>query len=158
MIKIPIDSIDYAILNRVQQNGKASNVELSNDANLSPPQCYRRLRRLQDENIISRYVALLNPLAVGIAVVAFVSIGMDRDLSRLKELEKAIAGFPEVLECYLVAGDHDYMLKVVSPDLQTLSSFMTKKLMPVRGIIRTKTAVTLAEIKYTTALPINSGR
>ena len=159
MAKTTMDSIDYAILNRLQQDGRVSNVELSDDANLSPPQCYRRLRRLQDENIISRYVALLNPSEVGIDVVAFVSIAIDRDQYRgLKEFEKTIAGFPEVLECYLLAGDHDYMLKVVARDLQTFSSFMTKKLMQVRGIIRTKTAVTLAEVKYTTALPIDSVR
>ena len=154
-----MDSIDYAILNRLQQDGRVSNVELSEDANLSPPQCHRRLRRLHDDKIISRFVALLNPSEVGIDVVAFVSIVIDRDQYRhLKDFEKTIMEFPEVLECYLLAGDHDYMLKVVARDLQTFSSFMTKKLMQVRGIIRTKTAVTLGEIKYTTALPIDSVR
>ncbi len=154
-----MDSIDYAILNRVQQDGRVSNVELSDDANLSPPQCYRRLRRLQDENIISRYVALLNPSEVGIDVVAFVSITVGRDQYRhLKEFEKTIVAFPEVLECYLVTGDYDYMLKVVAPDLQTFSSFLTKKLMQAPGIIRVKSAVTLSEVKYTTALPIDSVR
>lgn len=154
-----MDSIDFAILNRVQQDGRVSNVGLSDDANLSPPQCHRRLRRLQDENIIARYVALLNPSKVGINVVAFVSIAIDRDQYRhLQEFEKTIAGFPEVLEFYLLAGDHDYMLKVVARDLETLSSFMTRKLTQVRGIIRTRTTVTLREIKYTTALPIDSVR
>jgi Lrp/AsnC family leucine-responsive transcriptional regulator len=91
--------------------------------------------------------------------LAFVSIVIDRDQYRhLKEFEKTIVEFPEVLECYLLAGDHDYMLKVVARDLQTFSSFMTKKLMQVRGIIRTKTAVTLGEVKYTAALPIESVR
>ena|ERR1035441_7706206 len=121
--------------------------------------CHRRLRRLQDENIISRYVALLNPSKVGIDVVAFVSITIGRDqYRRLKEFEKTIVEFPEVLECYLATGDYDYMLKVVAPDLQTFSSFLTKKLMQAPGIIRVKSAVTLSEVKYTTALPIDSVR
>ncbi len=159
MAKIAMDSIDYAILNRLQQDGRASNVELSDDANLSPPQCHRRLRRLQADKIISRYVALLNPSEVGIDVVAFVSIAIDRDqYHHLPEFEKSIAGFPEVLEFYLLAGDHDYLLKIVARDLEALSSFMTKKLMQVRGIVRTRTTVTLREIKYTTALPIDSVR
>jgi Lrp/AsnC family leucine-responsive transcriptional regulator len=120
---------------------------------------WRNFRRLQDENIISRYVALLNPSKVGIDVVAFVSITVGREQYRhLREFEKVIIEFPEVLECYKVTGDYDYMLKVVAPDLQTFSLFMTKRLMQAPGIIRVKSAVTLGEVKYTTALPIESMR
>jgi Lrp/AsnC family leucine-responsive transcriptional regulator len=153
-----LDRYDRIILNTLQEHGRASNVELSEKASLSPPQCYRRVRRLETEGVIRGYAAQVDPAAVGFGVVAFVNLNIDREqFKQVRTLEKAIRQFPEILECYTISGDFDYLLKVVASDLKSLSAFLTDRLMQVPGVSGVRSMVCLEEIKHASPLPIERG-
>jgi Lrp/AsnC family leucine-responsive transcriptional regulator len=154
-----LDRYDCVILRTLQHNGRASNVELSDQASLSAPQCYRRVRRMESDGIIRSYMAQVDPAAVGLGVVAFVNINIDREqFKQVRELEKAIRRFPEILECYTISGDFDYLLKVVAADLKALSGFLTDRLMQVPGVSGVRSMVCLEEIKAASPLPLDQLR
>lgn len=149
------DRYDRILLQALQEQGRASNVELSDKVNLSAPQCYRRVRRLETEGVIRGYAAQVVPAAVGLGVVAFVSLSIDREqVKKVRELEKTIRIFPEILECYTISGDFDYLLKVVAPDLKTFSNFLTDRLMQVPGVAGVRSMICLEEIKPASPLPV----
>lgn len=151
-----LDRYDRIILKTLQENGRASNVELSELASLSPPQCYRRVRRLETEGIIRGYAAQVEPAAIGLGVIAFVNLNIDREqFKHVRTLEKAIRKFPEILECYTISGDFDYLLKVAAIDLKSLSNFLTDRLMQVPGVSGVRSMVCLEEIKPASGLPID---
>jgi Lrp/AsnC family leucine-responsive transcriptional regulator len=151
-----LDRYDRILLKTLQENGRASNVELSDKANLSPPQCYRRVRRLESDGIIRGYTAQVAPSAIGLDVVAFVSLTLDREqFKQVRQVEQAIRQFPEILECYAISGDFDYLLKVVATDLKSFSNFLTDRLMQVPGVSGVRSMVCLEEIKPPGALPLN---
>lgn len=151
-----LDRYDRIILQTLQENGRASNVELSEKANLSPPQCYRRVRRLEADGFIRGYMAQVAPAAIGLGVVAFVSLTLDREqFKKVRELEKVIRQFPEILECYAISGDFDYLLKVVATDLKSFSNFLSDRLMQVPGVAGVRSMVCLEEIKQASALPVD---
>jgi Lrp/AsnC family leucine-responsive transcriptional regulator len=150
-----LDRYDRIILKTLQANGRASNVDLSDKANLSPPQCYRRVKRMENEGIIRGYAAQVDPAAIGLGVVAFVSLNIDREqFKNVRSLEKAIRQFPEILECYTISGDFDYLLKVAAADLKSLSNFLTDRLMQVSGVSGVRSMVCLEEIKPASPLPL----
>jgi Lrp/AsnC family leucine-responsive transcriptional regulator len=152
-----LDRYDRILLRALQRDGRASNVELSEQAHLSPPQCYRRVKRLETEGIIRGYTAQVAPAAIGLGVVAFVSLNIDREqFKKVREMEKAIRQFPEILECYTISGDFDYLLKVVAADLKSLSNFLTDRLMQVPGVSGVRSMVCLEEIKQASALPVEA--
>lgn len=154
-----IDRYDRILLHALQLNARASNVELSDQASLSAPQCYRRVRRLETVGIIRGYAAQIAPAAIGLDVVAFVSLSIDREqFKKVRELEQAIRQFPEILECYTISGDFDYLLKVVSTDLKSFSNFLTDRLMQVPGVSGVRSMVCLEEIKQAGALPVDLSR
>lgn len=149
------DRYDKIILQALQENGRASNVELSDKANLSPPQCYRRVKRLETEGIIRSYAAQVAPSSIGLNVIAFVSLTIEREQSKkVRDLEKVIRQFPEILECYTISGDFDYLLKVAATDLKSLSNFLTDRLMQVPGVAGVRSMVCLEEIKPASPLPL----
>jgi Lrp/AsnC family leucine-responsive transcriptional regulator len=152
-----LDRTDLRILERLQSDARASNAELSEVANLSPPQCYRRVKRMEDAGYIERYVALLDPVRMGFGVTAFVSVTLGRgrrqDLQKFKEI---VATIPEILECHVVTGEADYLLKVVAKDLQAFSTFLLERLMDHFEVVSTKSEVSLEQIKITTALPLSA--
>lgn len=151
-----LDRYDRILLKTLQENGRASNVELSEQASLSPPQCYRRVRRLETDGIIRGYAAQVAPAAIGLGVVAFVSLTLDREqFKQVRQVEQAIRQFPEILECYAISGDFDYLLKVVAVDLKSFSNFLTDRLMQVPGVSGVRSMVCLEEIKPPSALPLN---
>jgi Lrp/AsnC family leucine-responsive transcriptional regulator len=153
-----LDRYDRILLQALQENGRASNVELSEKVNLSAPQCYRRVRRLEAEGLIRGYAAQVVPAAIGMNVVAFVSLNIDREqYKKARELEKTIRQFPEILECYTITGDFDYLLKVVAKDLKSLSNFLTDRLMHVPGVSGVRSMVCLEEIKPPSPLPLDQG-
>ncbi len=150
-----LDRYDRILLKTLQENGRASNVELSEQASLSPPQCYRRVQRLEQDGIIRGYAAQVAPAAIGLGVVAFVNLNIDRDqFKRVRALEQAIRQFPEILECYTISGDFDYLLKVAAADLKALSNFLTDRLMQVPGVSGVRSMVCLEEIKPPSPLPL----
>jgi Lrp/AsnC family leucine-responsive transcriptional regulator len=150
-----LDRYDRILLTTLQKNGRASNVELSEQASLSAPQCYRRVRRLEMDGIIRGYTAQVVPSSLGLDVVAFVSLTIDREqFKNVRDLEKVIRDFPEILECYTISGDFDYLLKVVSTDLRSFSAFLTDRLMQVPGVSRMRSMICLEEIKPASPLPL----
>jgi Lrp/AsnC family leucine-responsive transcriptional regulator len=154
-----LDRLDRILLKALQENGRASNVELSDKASLSAPQCFRRVRALEKEGVIRGYSAQVDPASVGFGVVAFVNINIDREeFKNVRALEQAIRKFPEILECYAISGDFDYLLKVVAADLKSLSNFLTDRLMQVRGVSGVRSMVCLEEIKHASPLPIDQAR
>jgi Lrp/AsnC family leucine-responsive transcriptional regulator len=149
------DRFDRILIETLQQNGRASNVELSEKVNLSPPQCYRRVQRLEQEGVIRGYTAQVEPGALGLGVIAFVSLGLAREqFKQVRSVEQAIRQFPEILECYTISGDFDYLLKVAATDLKSLSAFLTDRLMQVPGVAGVRSMVCMEEIKAASPLPV----
>ncbi|MFT6589349.1 MAG: DNA-binding Lrp family transcriptional regulator [Rhodoferax sp.] len=143
------------MLRHLQAHGRASNLELAEVAQLSPAQSHRRHRRLEELDFISRYEARLNPERLGLSVVAFIHVAMEK--GHIREVRKfidVIADLPEILECYSVTGDFDYVIKVVAQDLSALSRFLMETLMRLPGVNSVRSSVCLDEIKCTSALPL----
>ena len=152
---LPYDKTDRKILDALQDNARITNIELAQMVGLSPSPCLQRVRRLQDSGLISRYVTLLNPLALGLTVSVFIQVSLERQVERaLESFEKAIQSRPEVMECYLMTGDADYLLRVVVPDVPSLERFIVNYLSKISGIASIKSSFALKQVKYKTALPL----
>ncbi|NBC97249.1 MAG: winged helix-turn-helix transcriptional regulator [Deinococcus-Thermus bacterium] len=150
-----LDRYDRAILRTIQRDGRISNVALSAAVHLSPSQCSRRLARLEAAGIVRAVRAQLDPAALGLDVVAFVSVTLERHGATSAEaFHAAVAERPEILECWSVTGDADYLLRVVAPDLRRFSRFLMDQLMTLPGVAQVRSSVALEEIKSTTVLPV----
>jgi DNA-binding Lrp family transcriptional regulator len=152
---LDLDRIDLRILDHLQGHARASNLELAQAANLSPAQCHRRHRRLEEAGYVDRYETRLNAARIGLTVTAFIHVSMER--GHVRELEKfkgVLGNLPEVQECYVVTGDFDYVLKVVTRDLPALSRFLMDTLMRLPGVAAVRSSVCMEEIKCTSALPL----
>ena len=148
--------MDRKILTALQADGRASNVELSSQVHLSAPQCFRRVRSLEERGVIRGYRALVAPQTLGLGVMAYVSLNIDGgQFGRVREIEADIRAFPQILECHTVSGDSDYLLKVVARDLKALSQFLTDQLMQVPGVDDVRSMICMEEIKAPSALPVN---
>ncbi len=153
-----LDAIDRKILEAVQADGRISNVDLAARIHLSAPQCFRRVRSLEERGIIRGYRADVDPEAIGFTVTAYVSVSIGGDdFGRVREIEAEIRAFPQILECYSVSGEDDYLLKVVARDLKSLSTFLTDQLMQVPGIDDVRSMICLEEIKPPSPLPVDQG-
>lgn len=149
------DAIDRNILTHLQQNARIPNTKLAELVGLSPAPCLRRLRALEEAGIIREYVALLDPRSVNREVMVFIEIRLDLQLKdRLDILEKAIRQWPEVLECYLMTGDADYLLRVAVPDVAAYERFLRDKLTRLKSVASIKSSFALQQVKHTTALPL----
>lgn len=150
-----IDAIDRKILAIVQTEGRISNVDLAAKIHLSAPQCFRRVRSLEERGVLRGYRAEVNPEALGFAVTAYVSVSIGgNDFGRVREVEADIRAFSQILECFSVSGEDDYLLKVVAHDLKSLSNFLTDHLMQVPGIDDVRSMICLEEIKPASPLPV----
>ncbi|SLK07994.1 Lrp/AsnC family transcriptional regulator [Novosphingobium mathurense] len=148
------DAIDCRILDALQADGRMTNQELSEQVGLSPSPCLRRVRLLEGAGVISRYVALINPEAVGLSVTAFVRVRLDQQDDRhLAMFESAVVGFPEVMECYLMTGEADYQLRVLVKSLGAFEDFLRHRLTRVKGVYNVTTSFALRPVAYKTALP-----
>ncbi|MDR7154342.1 Lrp/AsnC family leucine-responsive transcriptional regulator [Sphingobium xenophagum] len=150
-----IDDIDRRILAELQNDGRMTNQDLSERVGLSPSPCLRRLRTLETTGRIFRYVALVDPNAVGLTVTAFVRIRLDQQDDRhLALFEEAVAGFPEVMECYLMTGDADYQLRILVRSLGAFEDFLRQKLTRIEGVSQVTTSFALRPVVYKTSIPI----
>ncbi len=150
-----LDAIDRRILARLQENGRVSNVELANDVGISSSPCWRRVRELEKRGVISGYVALVDAAAVGLPVSVFVQVTLERQIeAALETFEAAVKERPEVMECYLMTGDADYLLRVVVSDLPTYEAFLKDHLTRIPGIANIKSSFALNQVKYRTSLPL----
>ncbi|WP_240334310.1 Lrp/AsnC family transcriptional regulator [Sphingobium estronivorans] len=155
---MPLDDIDIKILDRLQMDGRMTNQALSEEVGLSPSPCLRRVRLLEENGIISGYVALVKPDEVGLAVSAFVRIRLDRqDDSHLSLFESTVTEFPEVMECYLMSGEADYQLRVLVGSLGEFEDFLRHKLTKITGVSQVTTSFALRPVVYRTALPLRAG-
>ncbi len=153
---ITLNEIDRRILGHLQADGRMTNQHLSEQVGLSPSPCLRRVRQLEENGIITGYVALVDPERVGLSVTAFVRIRLDRqDDANLAMFEAEIAAFPEVLECYLMTGEADYQLRILVGSLGEFEDFLRRKLTPIRGVSQVTTSFALRPTVYRTALPID---
>ncbi|MGZ5204560.1 MAG: Lrp/AsnC family transcriptional regulator [Caldimonas sp.] len=150
------DNIDRNILRVLQVAGRATNVELATQVHLSAPQCFRRVRSLEERGVIRGYAALVDAAALGLGVTAYVSVSIAGDqFGRVRDIEAQIRAYPQILECQSVSGDYDYLLKVVAHDLKSLSTFLTDRLMQVPGIDDVRSMICLEEIKPASPLPVD---
>ena len=154
MLTFVPDVLDRKILDRLQTNGRMTNQELADDIGLSPSPCLRRVRQLEASGVISRYVALVDPEAIGLSVTAFVRVRLDQqDDLHLAAFETAIRDFPEVMECYLMTGEADYQLRVLVGSLGQFEDFLRRRLTRVKGVANVTTSFALRPVIYKTALP-----
>lgn len=150
-----LDTIDIAILQELQNDGRISNVELAERINLSPPATHARLKRLDEQGYIHDYVALLDQEKLGFDMMCFISVSLQ--LHQPEELENfraIINDIPEVLECFHVTGEFDYLLKVIIQNRKDLQRFVVNQLTPIPGVARIYTSLVLSEVKSTTELPL----
>lgn len=149
-----MDAYDRNILKWLQDDGRMSNVELAERIHLSAPQTLRRVRTLEEKGVIRRYAALVSPAAIGLEVTAFVSLSLDREQFRnVREVERNVMAFSEIVECHTISGDFDYLLKVVAADLKSLSLFLTDRLMQVPGVAGVRSMICMEEVKPQSSLP-----
>jgi Lrp/AsnC family leucine-responsive transcriptional regulator len=152
---INIDKTDLRILAELQQDGGLSNVELARRVHLSPSPCLARVKALQASGVIERTVMLANPLALGLPLNVFISISLKTQSKHaLAEFESRIQEHEEVMECYLMTGDSDYLIRVVVPDIAALERFILEQLTPIAGIEKIRSSFALKQVRYKTALPL----
>jgi len=151
-----LDRYDKQILEALQGNGRISNQELADSISLSPSPCLRRVAKLEEAGIIDGYVALLNARKLGLTLVAFISISMDKHTpDRFDQFERTIESYPEVLECHLITGQSaDYLLKVIVKDMDGYQQFLLQKLTRIDGVSGVHSSFVLKSPVDKTALPV----
>ncbi|MEM8869710.1 MAG: Lrp/AsnC family transcriptional regulator [Pseudomonadota bacterium] len=151
-----LDTTDAAILRVLQRRGRLSNAELAPEVNLSPSACHRRVARLEAEGVIKDYVALLDPTAVDRRTTVFVEISLTGQTDEVLEaFEKSVARVPDVLECHLMAGSADYLLKVIARDTEDFARIHRQYLARLPGVGRMQSNFALRTVFKTTALPVD---
>lgn len=154
---IKLTGADKAILQLLQRDASLSTAEIAEQVGLSQSPCWRRIRRLEEAGVIKRKVALLDHAALGMEVVAFVSVKLSEHGRRnLEDFEDRVSGLAEVLECFTVTGNVDYVLKIVAKDIRHFESFLRNQLMTMTMIRETHSAIAVTEIKDTTELPLST--
>jgi Lrp/AsnC family transcriptional regulator, leucine-responsive regulatory protein len=150
-----LDAIDLRILAQLQQDGSLTNVELARRVHLSPSPCLARVKALESGGVIERYVALANAKALGLGLSVFINISLkSQSKEALAEFERRIAEHDEVMECYLMTGDSDYLIRVAVPDIAALERFILEQLTPIPGIEKIRSSFALKQVRYKTALPL----
>lgn len=151
----PLDEIDRRLLRALQQDGRLTATELAEKVGLTTSPCLRRLRMLENSGIIRGYTALVDQLKIGLPISVFVSIKLDRQSEEaMQRFEAAVRRCPEVLECYLMTGPRDYLLRVVASDLADYERFVKSTLTRIEGIANIESSFALGQVKHSNALPI----
>lgn len=151
-----MDKTDIKILELIQMDARISIVELAERVNLTPTPCARRVQNLEKAGYITDYVGLLDQRKVGLSVNAFVELRLVREQEdEINDFESKIAEYPEIMECYALSGGHDYLLRVVSPDLESYHHFLREKLLTIRAVDTVQTSFALDRVVYRTGLPLS---
>ena len=152
-----LDRIDYQILHYVQNDGRMANNELADKVGLSPSPCLRRVKALEQRGVIKRYVGIVDANAVGLGISAFVNVSLrSQEQGALDVFQSHIVNYPEVMECYLMTGTSDYLLRVVLPDLEGYERFLLEKLTKIPVIANIQTSFALKPVVQRTELPLAS--
>jgi len=155
MPQLALDRTDCRILQLLQQEGRLSNAQLADKVSLSPSPCLRRLKRLEKAGVIRRYVALVEPARVGLGLLAFVRVSLEkRGRGSMDAFKRAVQDWPEVMDCYVMTGDMDYLLKVLVEDLEHFSRFIMDRLLKQPGVTDAKSSFALETLKNNTALDL----
>ena len=150
-----LDTIDLAILRELQADGSLSNVELARRVNLSPSPCLARVKALESSGLIRQYVALLDPKQLGLHLNVFISISLKQQSEKaLQAFEARVCAREEVMECYLMTGDADYLIRVAVPDIAALERFILEQLTPIPQVEKIRSSFALKQVRYKTALPL----
>jgi Lrp/AsnC family transcriptional regulator, leucine-responsive regulatory protein len=150
-----LDAVDLRILAQLQQDGSLTNVELARRVHLSPSPCLARVKAMEAAGVIRQYVALADPKAVGLGLNVFISISLkEQSRESLAGFERRIAEHAEVMECYLMTGDSDYLIRVAVADIAALERFILNQLTPIPGIEKIRSSFALKQVRYKTALPL----
>jgi DNA-binding Lrp family transcriptional regulator len=154
-----MDKMDLEILGELQQDGALSNVELARRVHLSPSPCLTRVRALEKSGVIRQYVALADAAQVGLGINVFINISLrTQSKDALARFEARIAEHDEVMECYLMTGDSDYLIRVVVADIAALERFILDQLTPIADIEKIRSSFALKQVRYKTALPLRTSR
>jgi Lrp/AsnC family leucine-responsive transcriptional regulator len=150
-----LDPIDLRILRELQQDGSLTNVELARRVHLSPSPCLARVKAMEQSGLIARYVALADAKLLGLGLNVFINISLkEQSKDSLAEFERRIAEHDEVMECYLMTGDSDYLIRVAVADMAALERFILEQLTPIPGIEKIRSSFALKQVRYKTALPL----
>lgn len=150
-----MDKIDRRILHELQNDASLSNVELARRVGLSPSPCLTRVRALEQSGVIRQYVALADAARLGLGLNVFINISLrTQSKDALARFEKRIAEHDEVMECYLMTGDSDYLIRVVVADIAALERFILDQLTPIADVEKIRSSFALKQVRYKTALPL----
>lgn len=150
-----LDNIDLRILRELQRDGKITNTDLAKRVNLSPSPCLTRVKRLESSGLIRHYVALLDPGQLNLDLNVFIFISLKAQTrALLKDFEERVCAHDEVMECYLMTGDADYLIRVAMPDIAALERFIVDQLSPMPEVETIRSSFALKQIRYKTALPL----
>ena len=150
-----LDTIDLKILQELQLDGALSNIELAKRVHLSPSPCLARVRALESAGVIDRYVALASAAALGLGLNVFINISLtSQNKESLAHFEHRICEHDEVMECYLMTGDSDYLIRIAVADIGALEKFILEQLTPIPGIEKIRSSFALKQVRYKTALPL----
>ncbi len=153
--RIHLDATDYRILKELQTDGRISNLELSRRVNLSPTPCLSRVRRLEADGVITGYAAFVSPAVLNADLLVFAEVVLDRTTEEVFErFGHAVRNMPQVLECHMVSGGFDYLIKARVRDMADYRDFLGKSLADLPSVRETHTYVVMEEVKCTTAIPI----
>ncbi|MDX1613109.1 MAG: Lrp/AsnC family transcriptional regulator [Candidatus Promineifilaceae bacterium] len=150
-----LDQKDHTLLSHLQRDARITNTELARRVDLSPPGLQRRVRKLEAEGVIDRYVTLVNREALGFDMLCFIQVTLQRhEPEAIQQFKDLVQTMPEVLECFHITGEYDYLLKIVVRNRRHLEQFLVETLTPVPGMDKIRTSLVLREIKTTTAMPL----
>jgi Lrp/AsnC family transcriptional regulator, leucine-responsive regulatory protein len=150
-----LDAVDLRILRELQSDGSLSNVELARRVHLSPSPCLARVHALEVNGFIRQYVALLDAGRLGLLLNVFISISLKQQTrAALEAFESRISARDEVMECYLMTGDADYLIRVAVPDMAALERFILEQLSPMKEVEKIRSSFSLKQVRYKTALPL----
>jgi len=154
-MRAQLDATDWRILKELQSNGRITNVELAEKVGISPPPCLRRVRALEQAGIIAGYCALLDEKAVGFELIAFVMVGLhSQSEADLRAFENRVLAWPLVRECYIIAGETDFIMKCVAPDLTAFQDFIIQDLTSAPNVAGVKTTLVIRRVKSEPGVPI----
>jgi DNA-binding Lrp family transcriptional regulator len=150
-----LDDIDRRLLAELQAEGRVTNVELAHRVGLTAPPCLRRVRSLEQQGVIRGYHAELEPAKLGFAITVFAMVSLKSQAEEdLRAFEEHVKGLPEVRECHMLNGEIDFILKIVSHDLQSFQEFLTSKLTPAPNVASVKTSLTIRTAKQEPGVPL----
>lgn len=155
MAVVQMDRTDRRIVDLLQRDGRLQNNDLAAKVDLSPSPCLRRVRALEEAGVIRHYVAVVDPIKIGLGMLAYVNVKLEkRGQMAAEEFSRAVNSWPEVIECYSMTGDMDYLMRVQVQDLSHYSRFVMTKLLKQPSVVDVKSSFALERVKETTALPL----